>query len=77
MIILHVGQTFEDALGSKYARVLNILFGFVSSALRLLIISRVRHVLYGDSSLTQQRIYIDYETSLWNVSSVFVWKKLT
>ena len=58
MTILHVGQAFEDALGSKKVRVLNILFEFVSSASRLLIISRVRHVLYGDSPLIQNKGYI-------------------
>ena len=36
---------------------INFLFDFMSSALRLLIISRVRHVLYGDSSLIQNKRY--------------------
>ena len=58
MTILHVGQVFEDFLGSKKVRVLNILFEFVSIASRLLIVSRVRHILYGDSPLIQNKEYI-------------------
>lgn len=36
---------------------INFVFDFVSSASRLLIISSVSHVLYGDSTLTQNRGY--------------------
>ena len=36
---------------------INFLFEFVSSALRFLIISRVRHVIHGDSPLIQNKGY--------------------
>ena len=36
---------------------INFLFAFVSSDSRLVIISRVRHVLYGDSLFIQKKVY--------------------
>ena len=49
---------------------INFLFEFVSSSSRLLIISSVRNVLYGDSPLIRNKGYWFWnQIFLWNVSS--------
>ena len=49
---------------------INFLFDFSSSASSLLIISKARHILDGDSSLIQSKEYWFWnQTFLWNVSS--------
>ena len=46
-----------DADQSFFYFIINFLFEFVSSSSRLIIIFRVRHVLYGDSPLIQKKEY--------------------